>query len=113
MTKSALALAALLSVSASSALAQQCDRDDYAVRWFEQEMNADCEYQGEADGQKMWYCWVRNLNEIYYRFFSRNMPLWPYAQTQANACFADNSVCTIWYEGHCTCDECAVDYVFD
>jgi hypothetical protein len=113
MRKASLALTAMLLFSASSAFAQECDRDEYAVHQFEQDMNADCEYQQEERGQKMWFCYVRNLSQIYYRFFSTNMPLWPYAQTQANACFSDNSVCTIWYQGHCTCDECVIDHTFD
>ena len=113
MMRLVLTLTTLLSLGASSALAQECDRDEVAVRWFEQDMDAECEYQQEERGQKMWFCRVRNLNEIYYRFFSRNMPLWPASQTQANACFADGSGCVIWYEGSCTCDGCTIDHVFD
>ena len=55
-----LCLAALL-LSASSAFAQECDRDEYAVHWFEQDMNAECKYQQEENGQKMWFCYVHNL----------------------------------------------------
>ena len=62
---------AVLSFSASSAFAQECDRNEFAVRSFEQEMNAECEYKQEENGQKMWYCHVHNLNDLYFRFFRR------------------------------------------
>ena len=46
-----LCLAALL-LSASSAFAQECDRDEYAVHWFEQDMKLNASISKKRTGRR-------------------------------------------------------------
>ena len=111
--KAILTLAALLLLPAPAAFAQDCDRNDFAVHWFRDNTGGECEYWGDEQAKLMWICRNSRLAPLYFKFFSQDNSQWPYALTQINACFSDSDRCVIWKEGHCTCNECVTDHVFE